>query len=133
MCPIFISADPDLYRSRSRSLRLHGVATSLRLENMFWQVLEEIGARDGLSVARLITRLYDELAQAGGDCANFTSFLRVCCGRYLALQAAGRIPVDRSIPIRSLDAAFVLAGEALRAAPAGPKRRKHAPGAVLCA
>jgi predicted DNA-binding ribbon-helix-helix protein len=133
MCQIFISADPDLYRSRSRSLRLHGVATSLRLENMFWKVLDEIGARDGLSVARLITRLYDELAEAGGDCANFTSFLRVCCGRYLALQAAGRIPVDRSIPIRSLDAEFVLAGEALRAPPARPKRRKHSPGAVLCA
>lgn len=133
MCQIFISADPDLYRSRSRSLRLHGVATSLRLENMFWQVLEEIGARDGLSVARLITRLYDELTEAGGDCANFTSFLRVCCGRYLALQAAGRIPIDRSIPIRSLDAEFVLAGESLRAAPAGPKRRKHTPDALLCA
>lgn len=115
MCRIFISADPDLYRCRSRSLRLSGVATSIRLENLFWQVLEEIGARDGLSLAQLISRLHDELRDAGGqrvdDRANFTSFLRVSCGRYLALQVSGRIPADTGVPIRSLDADWVLAGE----------------------
>ena len=121
MCQLFIGADPDLYRSRSRSLRLHGVATSIRLENLFWNILEEIGARDDMSVGRLLTRLYDELAAAGGDCANFTSFLRVSCGRYLALQVAGSIPADRSIPIRSLDAALILAREA--------SGREHAPHA----
>jgi predicted DNA-binding ribbon-helix-helix protein len=112
MCQIFIGADPDLYRTRSRSLRLHGVATSIRLEILFWNILEEIGARDGMTVGHLITRLYDELVAAGGDCANFTSFLRVSCGRYLALQASGSIPADHDIPIRSLDAARVLADEA---------------------
>ncbi len=111
MCRIFISADPELYRCRSRSLRLSGVATSIRLENLFWQVLEEIGARDGLSVAQLITRLYDELRDADGDGTNFSSFLRVSCGRYLALQVSGRIPADTGVPIRSLDADWVLAGE----------------------
>ena len=115
MCRIFINADPELYRCRSRSLRLSGVATSIRLENLFWQVLEEIGARDGLSVAQLISRLYEELTEAGGqgvnDSANFTSFLRVSCGRYLALQVSGRIPADTGVPIRSLDADWVLAGE----------------------
>ena len=111
MCKIFISANPELYRCRSRSLRLSGVATSIRLENLFWQVLEEIGIRDGLSVAQLITRLYDELADSGGDCANFSSFLRVSCLRYLALQVSGRIPADTEVPIRSLDANWVLAGE----------------------
>jgi predicted DNA-binding ribbon-helix-helix protein len=125
MCRIFISADPELYRCRSRSLRLSGVATSIRLENLFWQVLAEIGARDGLSIGQLITRLYDELAEAGGDCANFSSFLRVSCGRYLALQVSGRIPADTSVPIRSLDADWVLAGEetALSAAFPIPIRR----------
>ena len=111
MCKIFIHADPDLYRSRSRSLRLHGVATSIRLENLFWQVLTDIARRDGMSAAQLITRLYDELHEAGGDCANFSSFLRVSCGRYLALQLAGRIPADPNVPIRSLDADWVLAAE----------------------
>lgn len=111
MCKIFISADPELYRCRSRSLRLSGVATSIRLENQFWQVLDEIGRRDGLSIAQLISRLYDELADSGDDCSNFTSFLRVSCIRYLALQVSGRIPADTGVPIRSLDADWVLAGE----------------------
>lgn len=67
-------------------------------------------------MAQLISRLYDELAEAGNqginDSANFTSFLRVSCGRYLALQLAGRIPADTAVPIRSLDPDWVLAGEA---------------------
>lgn len=125
MCKIFISADPELYRCRSRSLRLSGVATSIRLENLFWQVLEEIGKRDGLSVAQLITRLYDELAEAGGDCANFSSFLRVSCGRYLALQVSGRIPADTGVPIRSLDADWVLAGETPAHSRSYPARRQR--------
>jgi predicted DNA-binding ribbon-helix-helix protein len=114
MCRLFVGADPDLYRARTRSLRLHGVATSIRLENFFWQALADIGARDRLSVNQLITRLHDELSQAGADVAdvgNFSSFLRVCCGRYLALQAAGLIPPDVRVPIRSLDAEAILREE----------------------
>jgi len=111
MCRIFINADPDLYRCRSRSMRLHGVATSIRLENHFWRILEEIGARDGMSVGQLVARLYDELALAGRDLSNFTSFLRVSCARYLSLQVAGGIPADCAIPIRSLNADQVLSAE----------------------
>jgi hypothetical protein len=44
------------YESRTRSVRLHGVVTSLRLENLHWAVLEEIAGRDGLSVAQLIEK-----------------------------------------------------------------------------
>jgi len=44
MCEIFISANPESYESRTRSVRLHGVVTSIRLENLHWEVLEEIGA-----------------------------------------------------------------------------------------
>ncbi len=102
MCQVFISADPMLYASRSRSVRLHGVATSIRLENMFWQVLQEIAARDGYSVAQLCTRLYDELVAEHGVVDNFSSFLRVCCTRYLALQLSGEVPRDTRIPIRSI-------------------------------
>ncbi len=45
-----ISADPASHESRTRSVRLHGVVTSLRLENLHWAVLEEIADRvlDGL-------------------------------------------------------------------------------------
>ena len=102
MCQVFISADPQLYAHRARSVRLHGVATSIRLENLFWQVLQEIAARDGYSLAQLCTKLYDELVAEHGAVDNFTSFLRVCCTRYLALQLSGEIPRDARVPVRSI-------------------------------
>jgi predicted DNA-binding ribbon-helix-helix protein len=117
MCKIFISADPSSYESRTRSVRLHGVVTSLRLENLHWAVLEEIAGRDGMTVAQLIERLYDELVADRGAVGNFSSFLRVCALRYENLIAQGLIPRDASIPIRSLDADRVLDG--LAASPAG--------------
>jgi len=104
MCSVFVNADPELYSPYTRSIRLHGVSTSLRLERMFWDVLAEIGARDGMSVPQLVGKLHDELLAAGADLGNFASFLRVCCLRYLSLQAAGVISTDRSTPIRSLQA-----------------------------
>jgi hypothetical protein len=55
--------------------------------------------------------LHDELVQERGEVDNFASFLRVCCGRYLALQLSGGIPQDSSIPISSLNAQRVLAIE----------------------
>jgi hypothetical protein len=48
---------------------------------------------------------------------NFASFLRVCCGRYMALQLSGGIPQDMSIPIRSLNPTRVLATERQPAPP----------------
>lgn len=111
MCKVFISADPSLYESRARSVRLHGAATSIKLENLFWRVLDEIARRDGMSVPQLCTRLYDELLHERAEVENFASFLRVCCGRYLALQLSSGIPQDITIPISSLNAGRVLANE----------------------
>lgn len=108
MCEIFIRANALSYTVESRSLRLHGVATSVRLEKLFWAVLQEIAERDGLRVTQLIERLYDELLAYRGEVANFTSFLRVSCLRYQMLQASGRLPPGQ--PIGSLDAAKVFEG-----------------------
>jgi len=131
MCQVFVSADPHLYQSRARSVRLHGVATSIRLENLFWNVLDAIARRDGMRLPQLCTKLYDELLQARGEVDNFASFLRVCCGRYLALQLSGGIPSDVSIPIASLNAQRVLATEhwsmpMLTAVPASPAQVRAA-------
>ncbi|KJV08459.1 arylsulfate sulfotransferase [Elstera litoralis] len=104
MCEIFVNADPALWEAEARSLRLGGVSTSLRLEKLFWSVLEEIAARDRLTIAQLITRLYDELTESREEVGNFTSFLRVCCARYLSLQLNGSISTDRRLPLRGLSA-----------------------------
>lgn len=110
MCQIFVRANPQSYESTTRSIRLHGVVTSVRLENLFWDTLEEIGTRDGMTVPQLLSKLYDELLAHRGDIPNFSSFLRVCGLRYLALQVEQRIPSDIRVPIRSLNAQTVLRG-----------------------
>ena len=92
-------------------MRLEGVVSSVRLENLFWVTLEEIAERDQLTVSKLVNRLYRESIEEGHDIANFTSFLRVCCLRYLSLQLAGHIPVSRDVTISSLPADDILDAE----------------------
>ncbi|MGU2601587.1 ribbon-helix-helix domain-containing protein, partial [Pseudomonas aeruginosa] len=53
MCELYVKADPILYESRSRSLRIRGVVTTLRLENQFWDILREIAEGEGLSTNQL--------------------------------------------------------------------------------
>ena len=109
MCKLFVHADPELWISRTHSLRIDGMVTSIRMENAFWNALTEIAARDGMNLPQMITRLYHESIDAGHDLGNFTSFLRVCAMRYLALQLSGDIPRDTRVPIASLDADKILA------------------------
>lgn len=111
MCKLFINADPDLWVSSTRSLRIDGMVTSVRLENGFWAILEEVAGRDGMNVPQMLTRLYHESIDAGHDLGNFTSFLRVCAMRYLALQLSGDIPAGTDTPIADLDADRILSRE----------------------
>lgn len=71
---------------------MDGMVTSVRLETMFWTVLDEIAARDDMNVPQLLHQLYNESIDAGHDLGNFTSFLRVCCLRYIDLQLKGLLP-----------------------------------------
>ncbi|MFL1404416.1 ribbon-helix-helix domain-containing protein [Marinobacter sp. M1N3S26] len=111
MCKLFINADPDLWVSKTHSLRIDGMVTSIRMENTFWHVLAELADRDGMNVPQLVTRLYHESIDAGHDLGNFTSFLRVCAMRYLALQLSGDVPRDQRVSIASLDAEKILEQE----------------------
>ncbi|WP_150525500.1 ribbon-helix-helix domain-containing protein [Roseibium sediminis] len=111
MCKLFIEADSTLWASTTRSMRIDGMVTSVRLENFFWTALEEIAERDRMTVVQLITKLHYESIDAGHDLGNFTSFLRVCCGRYLALQLSGDVPRDKRLPIAELDADSILETE----------------------
>ena len=114
MCRLFIEADPALWESATRSIRIDGMVTSVRLERFFWNILGEIGARDDMNITQLITKLYRESVETGHDRGNFTSFLRVCCGRYLALQLSGDIPDNDCAPISRLDAVRILETEKRR-------------------
>ncbi|MBR9790985.1 MAG: ribbon-helix-helix domain-containing protein [Gammaproteobacteria bacterium] len=112
MCGLFINADPSLWTSTTRSLRIDGVVTSIRMETFFWNVLQEIASRDELSVSQLISKLYLESLDADHDVGNFTSFLRVCCGRYLSMISDGYLKRDALEPLSDIDSDRVIKQEA---------------------
>ncbi|MEG3765421.1 ribbon-helix-helix domain-containing protein [Alteromonas sp. 14N.309.X.WAT.G.H12] len=112
MCSLFINADPNLWKSTTRSLRIDGVVTSIRMETFFWNILQEIAYRDDLAINQLITKLYLESLDADHDIGNFTSFLRVCCTRYLSMVADGHIQRDSLHPLGDMDAQNLITKEA---------------------
>ena len=87
MCEFFAKADPIQYEQRSRTVRMHGVLTSIRLENMVWNVLAEMAEAEGRTTNALISMFHDEVLVHRGAMPNFASFLRVTCLRYLARKA----------------------------------------------
>ncbi len=86
MCNLFASQDPATYAAETRSVRLHGHVTSIRLEAAFWTTLEEIARQEGMSVARFVSTLHDEILERNGEVANFASFLRVACLHWVRTQ-----------------------------------------------
>ncbi len=86
MCCLFRSQDPASYAAETRAVRLHGHATSIRLEAAFWDILEEIARKEEMSVARFIGVLHDEVLAQQNEIANLASFLRVTCLHYLRHQ-----------------------------------------------
>jgi predicted DNA-binding ribbon-helix-helix protein len=83
MCRIFAGQDPANYAYETRSVRLGGHATSVRLEAKFWVVIEEIAAAQGMPLAKFLTKLHDEALEIHGELHNFASLLRCCCLNYL--------------------------------------------------
>jgi predicted DNA-binding ribbon-helix-helix protein len=84
MCHIFAGQDPADYAYETRSVRLGGHATSVRLEAKFWVVVEDIAAAQGMPLAKFLTQLHDEALEVHGHVSNFASLLRCCCLNYLA-------------------------------------------------
>ena len=96
MCEFFVKADPIQYEQRTRTVRIHGVLTSIRLENMVWDILAEIAEEEGGTTNHLIARFHDEILLCRGEVPNFASFLRITCMRYLRrLSLAKQIAAPR--------------------------------------
>jgi predicted DNA-binding ribbon-helix-helix protein len=114
MCQLFVHADNGLWSSRTKSLRIQGVVTSIRLEVFFWNILEELSFRDQMTVNQAISKLYLESLDADHDIGNFTSFLRVCCSRYLSLIADGAISREVELPLDDVDAKHIIGQETFR-------------------
>ena len=91
MCNIYAGASRDRYYCDSRSIRIHGFVTSIRLENEFWVILNQMANKEGQSVPKFINMLYDEILATHKEGTNFTSFLRVACAMYLHSDAQSGI------------------------------------------
>lgn len=64
-----------------RSLRIHGHSTTIRLERAFWNVLEELAASESVTVASVVTKIYDHCQVANQK--NLASCLRVVCLKFI--------------------------------------------------
>ncbi len=82
MCRVFANQPLASYEPETRSIRLGGHATSIRLERSFWEILEEIAARQGVTLPRFLNTLHDEVLEIHGACQNFASLLRCTCLKY---------------------------------------------------
>src|SRR5437868_5795630 len=67
MCQVFASQDAAIYETVTRSVRLNGFSTSIRLEALFWSILDQIAAAEGMSTPRFISTLYDEVLELRGS------------------------------------------------------------------
>ena len=91
MCHLFASQCPDSYAFETRSIRLNGQSTSLRLEKVFWDILEDIAAAEGVTVPRFISTLHREILLLRGEVPNFTSHLRcICATARTSVEPGGR-------------------------------------------
>ena len=67
MCHLFAHQPQRDYESQTRSLRIDGHCTSIRLEMSFWDTLEEIAAKEGMSLAKFLTTLHNEVLDHHGE------------------------------------------------------------------
>ena len=83
MCQLYSGQNPDNYQYVTRSIRMSGFTTSVRLEARFWEILDEIAAGQGTTTPRFLSIIHDEVIERRGEIGNFASILRVACIVYL--------------------------------------------------
>ena len=63
----------------SRSVRLNGFSTCLRLEQIYWNILTEIARLNACSVSALLSYVDREVHLRYGGVKNFSGLVRVVC------------------------------------------------------
>ena len=105
MCHVFAGQDPETYRFVTRSIRIHGHCTSVRLEARFWEILEKVAASQDMTVPQFVSELYEEVLEIQGEINNFASLLRCACIVFLSNQAEAaperpqRLPVEQQVAV----------------------------------
>lgn len=101
MCQLFAHQPQRDYASQTRSMRIKGHCTSIRLEISFWDTLEEIAAHENMPLSKFLTALHEEVLDLHGEVKNFASLLRCSCLIYRARHVAARsgLPNAASAPV----------------------------------
>ena len=87
---------------RTQLLEATGVLTSIRLENMVWDILAEMAEAEGCTTNMLIVRFHDEILAHRGEVPNLASFLRVTCMRRATRSnTVERLYFEKSWPVRT--------------------------------
>jgi len=77
--PFVSEFDMGLARPLSRSVRLNGFATCLRLEQVYWNILAEMARINCCSVSALLSQVDREVHLRHGGVKNFSGLVRVVC------------------------------------------------------
>ncbi|SAK61828.1 hypothetical protein AWB80_02714 [Caballeronia pedi] len=73
-----------LVEPRQRSIRINGLATCIRLEEIYWEIIEVLARQDSVSVGKLLSNWSMEMDLTGDNIKNFTAYVRVVCVVQLA-------------------------------------------------
>ncbi|QBF29037.1 hypothetical protein EXN22_07855 [Pseudomonas tructae] len=73
----------NLAQPLSRSVRLNGFATCLRLEQIYWRILERIAKANQCSVNTVLSYVDREVHLRHGGVKNFSGLVRVICVVFL--------------------------------------------------
>ncbi|WP_347901652.1 ribbon-helix-helix domain-containing protein [Pseudomonas purpurea] len=77
--PFVREFDMGLARPLSRSVRLNGFATCLRLEQVYWDILGDMARVNCCSVSALLSYVDREVHLRHGGVKNFSGLVRVVC------------------------------------------------------
>ncbi len=77
--PFVSEFDMGLARPLSRSVRLNGFATCLRLGQVYWDILGDMAKVNCCSVSALLSHVDREVHLRHGGVKNFTGLVRVVC------------------------------------------------------
>ncbi|MHC8324336.1 ribbon-helix-helix domain-containing protein [Pseudomonas sp. GB2N2] len=77
--PFVSEFDMGLAQPLSRSVRLNGFATCLRLEQVYWDILAEMALINCCSVSALLSHVDREVHLRHGGVKNFSGLVRVVC------------------------------------------------------
>ncbi|MDR9754641.1 ribbon-helix-helix domain-containing protein [Pseudomonas sp. SZMC_28357] len=79
MDPFVREFDMALARPLSRSIRLNGFATCLRLEQVYWDILTEMARLNCCTISALLSYVDREVHLRHGGVKNFSGLIRVVC------------------------------------------------------